>query len=150
MIVPDMTSDTKPKPQRTQSSERPPTEMTSPRGEHVKRIIHLKQTEDAKPCPNGFKTTVNSEALSEEISHKNPDFWHCLRREIVSIPIWASLHGTNWLAFQFPPGPTVPNCIILGLLCSLLLSALPMGIWIWNPLTLKVKDGLPVESSRRS
>lgn len=56
----------------------------------------------------------------------------------------------TWIQFQFPPGPTVPNCIILGLLCSLLLSALPMGIWIWNPLTLKVKDGLPMESSRRS
>ena len=30
MIVPDMMRDTKPKPHRTQSSERPPTEMTSP------------------------------------------------------------------------------------------------------------------------
>lgn len=70
MIVPDIASDTKPSHRGHKVVRGRPQEMTSPRGEQVKRIIHLKQTEDAKPCTNGFRTTVNSEALSEEISIK--------------------------------------------------------------------------------
>lgn len=48
MIVADMTSDTKPKPHRTQSSERPPTEMTSPKREQSKEKRSPKPVENCQ------------------------------------------------------------------------------------------------------
>lgn len=61
MMVPDMASDTKPKPQRTQSSERPPTKMTSPRRERGEDKRSSKTVKRHLTRAAVLTTTVNSD-----------------------------------------------------------------------------------------
>lgn len=46
--------------------------------------------------------TTASDFSTEENSHKNPSFWHLLKKEVIYLPMWVPLQGKGYMANILP------------------------------------------------